>query len=161
MERLLSLFWSASMSPDGKYVATIPRDPKGADGLWMRHLPTNSNAKIVPASDVVLLDVTFAPDGITCIFAPVSSASISQICVARRLGGPDAQIIHDIDSPPGFNAAKGRFGFIRDIPALDRQVLATAGLDGPDEKVVLSTKGLSFGNPAWSPDDKPLRLPKK
>src|SRR5262245_58668976 len=39
---------SASISPDGKYVAYSARDEAGLSSLWVRHVATTSNVQVVP-----------------------------------------------------------------------------------------------------------------
>src|SRR6266571_1431773 len=48
---------TASISPDGKYVAYSALDESGQSSLWVRHVATTSNVQIVPPAGV---DVQFA-----------------------------------------------------------------------------------------------------
>jgi serine/threonine protein kinase len=147
--------WAAAMSPDGKYMAMLQRQPDGRDSLWMRHLPTNSNTQIVPPDDSAILDVTFAPDGNYVYFRSYRSRSpVSDLYRVPVLGGPSALVTRDIDSSPSFTQASGRFCFMRDRQSENTQALLSANTDGSDEKVIYSGKGQIYSEPAWSPDGK-------
>ena len=55
---------AVAISPDGKYLAVVRRDREGAESLWLRHLPTNSNAQVVAAEKGALFGrVLFSSDG--------------------------------------------------------------------------------------------------
>ena len=69
--------WAAAISPDGKYIATLRRDADGRDGLWMRHLATNSYTQIVAPSDAAILDAVFSP-ATTSISAFISPGHASR-----------------------------------------------------------------------------------
>jgi serine/threonine protein kinase len=147
--------WAAAMSPDGKYMAMLQRQPDGRDSLWMRHLPTNSNTQIVPPDDSAILDVTFAPDGNYVYFRNhPSRGAVADLYRVPVLGGPSALVTRDIDSSPSFSQMAGRFCFVRDRQPENTQSLLSANTDGSDEKVIYSGKGQTYSAPAWSPDGK-------
>src|ERR1044072_1948279 len=52
----------AAISPDGKYVAHVI-DDGGQQSLWIKHIPTGSNAQIVPPSAGQYWGLTFSRDG--------------------------------------------------------------------------------------------------
>src|SRR5258708_2703635 len=52
----------AALSPDGKYILSMTRN-KGLASLWLRNVPTNSNAQVQPAADVYYNGLRFSPDG--------------------------------------------------------------------------------------------------
>jgi len=146
---------AAAMSADGKYLAMLQRETDGRDSLWMRHLATNSNAQIVPPGDAAIRDVTFGPDGdYVYLRSTPSGSSTSDLHRVPILGGPPAFVVHDIDSTPAFSASSGRFCFMRYKESENTQSLISANADGSNEKIVYSGKGLTYRNPAWSPDGK-------
>ena len=51
-----------AISPDGKYILSVVED-KGQHSLWLRNVPTNSNAQVMPPEPVQYLRVQFSPDG--------------------------------------------------------------------------------------------------
>src|SRR3954470_20537550 len=56
---------SATISPDGRYVAYSELDESGQSSLWVRYLATSSNVQIVPPAgiEVNIGQTTFSPDG--------------------------------------------------------------------------------------------------
>src|SRR5580692_11875562 len=52
----------AAISPDGKYLLSV-LDDKGKQSLWLRHVPTNSDAQVIPPSDTFYSTPKFSPDG--------------------------------------------------------------------------------------------------
>ncbi len=147
-------YWSAALSPDGKYMATLRRDSQGRDSLCMSHLPTNSDTQIVPAGDSVFDEVTFSPDGNYVYYRLDLLNGVSDLYRVPVLGGQPALVVHAIDSPPAFTASATRFLFVRNRRSENDQSLITANLDGSGQKTIYSGKGQTYSNPAWSPDGK-------
>ncbi|MGA3212996.1 MAG: protein kinase, partial [Terriglobales bacterium] len=143
--------WAATISPDGKYIATLRRDSDGRDSLWMRHLATGSNTQIIPPGDSPILDATFAPSGDYVYFRSQKPGSVEAgLYRVPVLGGPSALITSNIDTAPSFNAIAGRFCFLRNKRSANTQSLITAQMDGADEKVIFFGSGITYWNPAWS-----------
>ena len=147
-------YWSAALSPDGNYMATLRRDSQGRDSLWMSHLPTKSDTQIVPAGDAIFKEVTFSADGNYVYYRIDLLDGTFDLDRVPVLGGQPTRVVHSIDSPPAFTASAGRFVFIRNRRAENDQALITANLDGSDEKAIYSGKGPVYSNPAWSADGK-------
>lgn len=147
--------WAAAVSPDGKYIASLRRDADGRDSLWMRHLPTNSNTRIVPPVESEIDDVTFEPDGNYVYFRTRPAGSdILDLYRVPVLGGPAAQVLHDVDSAPSFSPDSGRFCFLRYKASENRLSLMSASAEGLDSKTIYAGSGYTYGQPAWSPDGK-------
>jgi len=72
-----------AISPDGKYILTVV-DEKGAQGLWLRNIPTNSNTQVMPAEMVRYVGVRFSPDGNYLYFVRGSSIFTAHPCSAAR-----------------------------------------------------------------------------
>src|ERR1019366_9369380 len=51
----------AAIAPDGKYILSRVRK-NGLASLWLRNVPTNSNAQVAPPADVYYLGLRFSPD---------------------------------------------------------------------------------------------------
>src|SRR5258708_10140192 len=51
-----------AISPDGKYILSVTRNG-GRASLWLRNVPTNSNAQVEPAADLYYNGLRFSPDG--------------------------------------------------------------------------------------------------
>src|ERR1700688_5036801 len=51
-----------AISPDGKYILSVIRN-KGLASLWLRNVPTNSNAQVEPPADLDYGGLRFSPDG--------------------------------------------------------------------------------------------------
>jgi Tol biopolymer transport system component len=145
-------YWSAALSPDGKYMATLRRDSQGRDSLWMSHLPTKSDTQIVPAGDSILKEVTFSPDGNYVYYRLDLLNGASDLERVPVLGGQPGLVVHSIGSPPAFTASTTKFLFVRNQRSGNEQSLITASLDGSDQKTIYSGKGQVYSNPAWSPD---------
>jgi eukaryotic-like serine/threonine-protein kinase len=147
-------YWSAALSPDGNYMATVREDSQGHDSLWMSHLPTKSNTQIVPAGESSFEEATFSPDGNYVYYRLDLMNGDFDLYRVPVLGGQPALIIASIDSPPAFTANATRFLFSRNRRSENDQSLITANLDGSDQRSFFSGAGLVYSRPAWSPDGK-------
>ena len=145
-------YWSAAISPDGKYMATLRRDAQGRDSLWMSHLPTESDTQIVATSDTVFKEVTFSPDGNYVYYRLDLLNGDFDLYRVPVLGGQPGLVVHSIDSPPAFTAGTSRFLFVRNRQSDNEQSLITANLDGSDQRTIYFGKGMVYSNPAWSLD---------
>jgi eukaryotic-like serine/threonine-protein kinase len=147
-------YWSAAISPDGNYMATVRQDSQGHDSLWMSHLPTKSDTQIVPAGESSFEDATFSPDGNYVYYRLNLMDGNSDLYRVPVLGGQPATVIHDIDSTPAFTLSENRFLFLRNRRSENDQALVTANLDGSDQRTIYSGAGSVYSKPAWSSDGK-------
>jgi len=146
----------AAISPDGKYVAHVAREG-GLQGLWLRHIPTNSNTRIVPPVDGRYTGVRFSPDG-NYIFFSRYERSQNGIGYAYRipvLGGSPQVIAKDVDTDVAISPDGLKIAFFRNMPAQRVQNLIIQPVDGgPEQQLLQMDQTIFFSNPAWSPDGK-------
>ena len=148
---------SAAISPDGKYILHAISE-KGAQSLWLLHIPTGSNTQITPLKDGVYLGFTYSADG-NYFYMGVQEPShpgIGYLYQLPALGGTPHRITTDIDSAPSFSPDQKRFVFRRDRPPTGESFLMMANADGSGEHAFATVKQPEqfIGNPAWSPDGK-------
>ena len=67
----------AAISPDGKYVLNVQND-NGLRSLWLRNVPTGSDAQIVPPAAAVYHALAFSPDGNYVYFRKAGLATQSE-----------------------------------------------------------------------------------
>jgi len=152
----------AAMSPDGKYMAYVLNE-EGLESLWLRHLASDSNVKIVPEAHVLYRALRFAPDGSAIYYThtEVESGPASQEFDLYRspvLGGSAQRLVKDIDSDPSFSPDAQRFVFERsNDPEPGKFNVVIANVDGSNEKVLVSGPvSETLAGPLWSPDGKTI-----
>jgi serine/threonine protein kinase/Tol biopolymer transport system component len=151
---------SVAISPDGKYLALVRRDQKGEESLWLRHLPTNSNAQVVTAvKGAIYGRILFSSDGYYIYFRRGGNSAEERktfdLYRVAVLGGTPTLLTRDIDSDPTFSPDGQQMAFIRDNnPAVGKYKLLIANRDGGAEKALVSGDHPTPFEPAWSPDGK-------
>jgi serine/threonine protein kinase len=149
----------AAISPDGKYILSLSRK-SGLASLWLRNVPTNSNAQVQPPADVYYNGLRFSPDGNYFYFvrSDPGNAELKFLYRAPLLGGTPQKLSSDVDSNITFSPDGQKFAFMRyDNPERGKYQLLVRSVDGGEEKA-LSTGGASGAlyQPAWSPDGKTI-----
>jgi len=149
----------ASVSPDGKYILSVTRN-NGLASLWLRNVPTNSNAQVQPAADQYYTGLLFSPDGnyFYLVRSDVGNQNLMFLYRAPLLGGTPQKLVSDVDSNITFSPDGKKFAFMRyDNPEHGKYQLIVRAVDGGDEKI-LSTGPTSDAlyQPAWSPDGKTI-----
>ena len=93
-----------AISPDGKYILSVLAEG-GQQSLWLRNIPTNSNAQVVPPAPVDYLGLRFSPDGNYLYFVrgETGSNSMHYLYRAPVLGGTPEKLVTDIDINPSFS----------------------------------------------------------
>jgi len=147
----------AAISPDGKYLFTVIED-KGKQGLWLHHIPTNSDTQVLAPAEAYYRDLIFSPDGNYIYFRNRSEAGFD-LYRAAVLGGAPQPMLHDIDSGVSFSPGGKRMVFVRaNDPEAGKFRVLTANPDGTDAETL-------YGGPttvdrsvlvAWSPDGKQI-----
>ncbi len=154
---------SASISPDGRYVAYVESD-QGRQGLWLKQLAGGQTLRLIPDQNVFYWGHTFAPDGNSIIFGQKSpSDNNGGLFSISTLGGTPKRLLSDMDSQVSFSPDGQRFAYTRlRHPTPEETSLMIASADGSNPTVLASFKlpeyvaGIFFGAPAWSPDGKAI-----
>jgi Tol biopolymer transport system component len=148
----------SAMSPDGKYLAYVINED-GNEGVWLRHIASDSNVRIVPAEHVQYNALRFSPDGSYLYFTHtlLASGPESQSFDLYRipvLGGTQQLLSKDVDSTPSFSPDGKRMVLLRaNDPEPGKTFLLIANADGSDEKVIFKgDAGHDDFDPDWSPD---------
>ncbi len=148
----------AALSPDGKFILSVQKEENGKEALWLRNVPTNSNARIVEPSGAIYRHPGFSPDGNFIYFLEAADNTGNSYSLYRApvLGGDPRPIAPDIDSDIAFSPSGDRMAFFRgNDPVPGQTRLVSANPDGSDEKVLLVQN--TAAPPlwlSWSPDGK-------
>jgi serine/threonine protein kinase len=150
-----------AISPDGKYILSVIRN-KGVASLWLRNVPTNSNAQVEPPADLDYGGLRFSPDGNYFYFvrSDQGNSELKFLYRAPLLGGTPQKLASDVDSNITFSPDGKSFAFMRyDNPEPGKYRLIVRPVEGGEEgeKVVASgSNSHGFYHPAWSPDGKTI-----
>jgi eukaryotic-like serine/threonine-protein kinase len=149
---------AAAISPDGKYILSVV-DENGKRGLFLKHLPTNSNTQVIATGSEDYSAPSFSPDGNYFYFlvAKNDASNFFNLLRAPVLGGTPQLVAHEVDfrvsfSPDAKRIAYGRFN----SPELGKFQILLADADGRNEKVLTTILAADLGHPdfinlAWSP----------
>jgi len=154
--------YQAAISPDGRYLLYV-REENGLQSLWLRHVPTMSDTRVVPPAATRYAGVTFSPDGsyIYCVRRDEAEHTLASLYRAPVLGGTPQLLIKDVDSPISFSPGGKNFAYMRerhDTPFWD---LLIARSDGSPDRTLFSNDSLASNSfePAWSPSGKTIAIP--
>jgi serine/threonine protein kinase len=151
----------AAISPDGNYILSLMRK-NGQASLWLRNVPTNSNAQVQPPADVYYNGLRFSPDGNYFYFvrSDPGNPDLKFLYRAALLGGTPQRLAADVDSNITFSPDGKRLAFMRyDNPEPGKYRLIVRPVDGGEEgeKVLASgSNGQALFEPVWSPDGKTI-----
>jgi eukaryotic-like serine/threonine-protein kinase len=149
----------AALSPDGKYILSVQND-EGKAALWLRNVPTNSDAQIIAPSGAIFRSLAFSPDGNYIYFRKSGDQTGTNFNLFRApvLGGQPQQVVGDIDSNITFSPDAKRMAYCRDNdPIAGQWRLLSADPDGTNEEVLLLEKNTQFSpSVSWSPDGKQI-----
>jgi eukaryotic-like serine/threonine-protein kinase len=150
----------AAISPDGKYILNV-QDDNGLRSLWLRNVPTGSDAQIVPPAPAVYRALAFSPDGNYVYFRKAGLGTQSEWDLYRTpvLGGAPQMVVRDIDSNITFSPDGHRMAYVRaNDPDVGKTRLLSANLDGSDETILRIAPLLEefSRNLSWSPDGKKI-----
>ncbi len=149
----------AALSPNGEYILAMTRK-NGLASLWLRNVPTNSNAQVQPAEDVYYNGLRFSPDGNYFYFvrSDPGTPELKFLYRAPLLGGTPQKLAQDVDSNVTFSPDGKQVAFMRfDNPEPGKYRLIVRPVQGGDdqERVLASgSKNEPLFNPEWSPDGK-------
>ena len=148
-----------AISPDGKYLLHVVDNGEN-QSLWIRHIPTNSNTRVVAPAEVHYLGLRFSPDGNYLYFvrSEVGNNALKFLYRAPVLGGEPEKLVTDIDSNISFSPDGKKFAYILfNNPEVGKYRLIIRTLETGEEKVLAG--GLVSASPrslAWSPDGKAI-----
>src|SRR5271155_3769257 len=124
----------AAISPDGKYILSVTRN-NGLASLWLRNVPTNSNAQVQPPADVYYGGLRFSPDGNYLYFvqSDPGNPDLKFLYRAPLLGGTPQKLAADVDSNITFSPDGKKFAFMRyDNPDPGKYRLIVRPVEGGD-----------------------------
>jgi Tol biopolymer transport system component len=153
---------SASISPDGKYVAYSARDEAGLSSLWVRHVATTSNVQVVPPDgpNVIFGQSTFSPDGNYLYYLRAERGRVGVLYQVPVFGGTSRKLLEDA-SLISFSPDGKRLSFARRYESEGQDALIVANADGTAEQKITTRKHPDFFLPgvAWSPDGQTIACP--
>lgn len=146
----------AAISPDGRYAVHVMEETSG-QSLWLRHLATNSDTRILTPVRNQIRGLTFSPDGGYIYYVRKEKDSeAGELYFLPVLGGVARKLLDNVSSRISFSPDAGQFAFLRLNMAEGQSALILANADGTGEKALITRKlpdFLSrFCSPAWSPD---------
>ena len=126
----------AAVSPDGRYLFSVLED-NGLQSLWLRNVPTNSDAQVIPPRATSYHSLIFSPDGDYIYFRTPANTTETEFDLFRApvLGGNPQIVIRNIDTNITFSPDGQRIVFGRGDPANAKYELISANIDGGDEKI--------------------------
>jgi eukaryotic-like serine/threonine-protein kinase len=153
----------AALSPDGKYLLHVLKEPTGTESLWLRHIPTGSNTQVVAPAAARYTGLTFSPDGNYIYFVrrDESAEDIDSLYSSPVLGGTPRLVLNDIDSPVSFAPDGQRFAYLHQHGSSLETTLFVAHSDGTPDHAIFENRPLRTDSTtlAWSPDGKTIVIP--
>lgn len=153
-----------AISPDGKYLATIRKDTQGKESLWLHHLPSNTDRRLLETKDFTYNSLRISPDSSFIYFRVITEGSFgphdayqSDLYRVPVIGGDPAVVVRNIDSQISFIGDGQRVCFYRGDTANKVYSFVSASADGGDENVLGKAPDLPSAN-ACSPDGKRVAL---
>jgi dipeptidyl aminopeptidase/acylaminoacyl peptidase len=147
---------STAVSPDGRYLATVVRNAKGEQSLWLHDFPTRSDRAILEKAPFKYKDLVFSPDASYLYFRVPSLGRVRDQDDVYRLpvvGGQPSLVIQDVDGAISFIEGGGRICVYRqNETAGGSYQFLSANADGGDEQILADMKASLIGEPACSPD---------
>ena len=145
---------SATISPDGKYVA-YAIDEAGRQSLWIRQVAVANSIRLIAPAEVEYRGLTFSRDG-TDLYYVAAEKNNNQAALYQvpAFGGSVRKIKDDVDSPVGLSPDGKQFAFVRSYPERGEDALLIANEDGGERQLAARNFPEHFSPvaaPAWSP----------
>lgn len=144
---------SASISPDGKYMAYVMNDSRG-HSISVKDIITSSETEIVPpSSTAIILQTEFSPDG-RYVFYLKNEKETSDVYQVGMLGGIPKKILSDV-APTGFSISRDgeSLAYVRHDDERMEYELVIARKDGINQRMLTARKDPdALFHPAWSPN---------
>ena len=148
---------TAVVSPDGRYITYAQSEADG-QSLWLRHVPTGSQNRIVEPQPVAYWGLSFTPDN-NYIYATTFEKSQADPVLSKYpvLGGVVERLPVVTNTGVSFSPDGRRMAYVVSSSSSNGSILWTANADGSDPKLLALQKDPNFfameGNTvAWSPD---------
>jgi eukaryotic-like serine/threonine-protein kinase len=149
----------AAISPDGQYILSLTRR-NGLASLWLRNVPTNSNAQVQPEAEVYYNGLRFSPEGNYFYFvrSDPGNSELKFLYRSPLLGGTPQKLAEDVDSNVTFSPDGKRLAFMRyDNPERGEYQLILRPVEGGAESALASgSTSESLYQPTWSADGKTI-----
>jgi Tol biopolymer transport system component len=144
--------FTAGISPDGVYVA-YSRRLSDRTSLWLRHIPTGSELRLVPDADWIG-SARISPDRNFVYYTAGSDGSLSLYRVPLLGGEPRTLIEGGIGmfSQISFSGDGARLALVRDVDAQSTVCLVNADGSSPRTLASRNRKEWQFHSCSWSPD---------
>jgi eukaryotic-like serine/threonine-protein kinase len=128
---------AAAISSDGKYILSAVAD-SGKQGLWLRHIETNSDTQVISPEVTSYSRLAFSPDGSYLYFRRVANNGRGfDFYRAPLLGGTPKIVSRDVDSNITFSPDGKRVAYARaNDPEVGKWQLLIANADGSQEKSI-------------------------
>ena len=147
----------AAISPDGKYAVHVMKEADG-ESIWLRHLVTNSNTRLLPPVQDQLGGLSFSPDGNYIYFDRREGGENYNLYYIPVLGGVPRVLLDNVSSGITFSPDGKQIAFFRINFLEGKSALMTANSDGSNVQELTALKFPKLfspvGLPAWSPDGK-------
>ena len=147
---------TATISPDGRFIAYDENYTSGEGTLYVRQTGTNNEIRLLEPGERFFGGAAFSPDGNFIYYVAYEkndpAGALYRIPV---LGGPPTRLIGDFDSMFTLSPDGRQVTFYRSDAEHKHRSIMIASLDGGEERKLLSrtpTEATFGGIPAWSPD---------
>jgi Tol biopolymer transport system component len=144
---------NSAISPDGQFVAYVQNDGDEYS-LWVTQVATGGLTQVVPARKEILRHATFSPDG-KYVYYTRGAGNRGGFVLYRvpAIGGAEAPILDDVDTPISFSPDGRQFVFMRGAGPRTHIIVAEAA-SGSQRTLSSLNRPLRFAYvaPAWSPD---------
>jgi len=148
---------SATISPDGKYIAYILGESEG-NSIWIQQVGTADNVRLLPPVKAQVYELTFTPDGAHLFYNLFKDNNADpEFYRISSLGGVSEQIPNVIASYIAFAPDGKRIAYAQSDSAAGQNYLVIADADGGNQQTIAgknhpNTFETQVPVVAWSPD---------
>lgn len=150
-----------AISPDGKFLAMVRRDPQGRDSLWIHQISSNTDRALLTGQDLSYKNILFSPDSSYVYFRAAGGdegtpggPQKAEVFRVPLIGGEPFRVLDRADSEPVFLAEGERLCFLRRSGAGESYDFVSANAEGGDERVLARASGKGMIAAVCSPDGK-------
>ena len=147
----------AALSPDGRYLLSV-KAGHGEESLWLRNIPTNADAQVIPPSAERYRSLQFSPDGDYIFFVRDAGPGVQDLFRAPVLGGTPKRLVHDVESNVSFSPDGASMAFVRRHASPQSAETAQydvviAGVNGEGERTLHTHDVALWEGVSWSPTE--------